>query len=66
MNPIAQTTLARLTAALKPTESMLIDFITSQTFLRGKRFSFRHHEFQLKIAEILTDPDVSVVIQKPS
>lgn len=65
-NPIADGSFGRLQAALRPTKSSIEDFIITKTKLHGRPFSLKNHEYQGKIVEILTDPDVDLVVTKPS
>lgn len=66
MNPIAESSFARLQAALRPTKSSIKDFILNKTKLHGRPFSLKGHEYQGKIIELLTNPDIDLVISKPS
>ena len=66
MNPIAESSFARLQAALRPTKSNIQDFILNKTRLHGRPFSLKGHEYQGKIIELLTDPDIDLVVTKPS
>lgn len=65
-NPIAQASFDRLRTALLPTATAVKEFILTKTRLNGKAYSFKNHEYQEKIVDILADPDVDVVIEKPS
>lgn len=66
MNPIAESSFARLQASLRPTKSNIQDFILNKTRLHGRPFSLKGHEYQGKIIELLTDPDIDLVVTKPS
>jgi len=66
MNPIAESSFNRLQAALRPTKSSIKDFILTKTRLHGRPFTLQGHEYQGKIIELLTDPDVDLVVTKPS
>ena len=65
-NPIAEGSFSRLQAALRPTKSSLKDFILHKTRLHGRPFTLKGHEYQGKIIELLTDPDIDLVVTKPS
>ena len=65
-NPIAEGTFSRLQAALRPTKTSIQDFILNKTKLHGRPFSLKGHEYQGKIIELLTDPDLELVVTKPS
>ena len=65
-NPIAEGSFARLQAALRPTKTSLKDFILHKTRLHGRPFTLKGHEYQGKIIELLTDPDIDLVVTKPS
>lgn len=66
MNPIAQGSFDRLKTALTPTATAVKDFVLTKTKLNGRSFSLKNHEFQGKIIDTLNDPDIDLVIQKPS
>lgn len=66
INPIADSSFQRLQAALAPTKSSIKDFILNKTKLHGRPFTLKGHEYQGKVIELLTDPDVDLVVTKPS
>lgn len=63
---LAQGCLDRLKAALQPTRDSLKSFILTRTKLNGRAFSLKGHEYQEKILDELSNPDIELVIQKPS
>ena len=65
-NHIAQGCLDRLRTALTPTAEAIKDFILTKTKLNGRVFTFKNHEYQEKIVDLLADPDIDLVIEKPS
>lgn len=65
-NSIAEGSFSRIQAALRPTKSSILDFILNKTRLHGRPFSLKGHEYQGKIIELLTNPDLELVVQKPS
>lgn len=66
LNPITQTSFDRLRTALTPTAEAVKDFVLTKTKLNGKPFTFKNHEYQEQIVDLLADPDVDLVITKPS
>lgn len=58
--------ISRITTSLKPDKEFIKSFVTQKTFLNGERFSFKGHEYQQFILELLTDPDMKLFITKPS
>jgi len=66
MNPIAEASFSRLESALRPTAHSIRDFILTKTKLHGRPFTLKGHEYQGKIIELLTNPDVDLVVTKPS
>lgn len=65
-NLIAESTFNRLQAQLQPTSTSIHDFILQKTRLHGRPFTLKGHEYQGKIIELLTDPDIDLVVTKPS
>lgn len=66
MNEISQLCFDRLQAALLPTKDSIKDFVLNKTRLNGRPFSLKDHEYQGKILELMAQPDIDIVIQKPS
>ena len=66
MNPVTQSCFDRLRVALTPTPTAIKEFILTKTKLNGKFFNFKNHEYQEKIVDLLADPDVDLVVEKPS
>lgn len=59
--------VSRLKMGLSGTRASISEFITRYTFLHGKRFSYRDHEFQPYIInEIENDPDLVLLLYKCS
>lgn len=66
MNPISQLCFDRLRTSLQPTKTSLKKFVLKETKLNGQPFSLKDHEYQGKVLELLSDPDIDLVVTKPS
>lgn len=66
MNVISQLCFDRLRTSLQPATTTLKEFVLTQTRLNGQPFSLKGHEYQGKVLELLADPDIDLVITKPS
>jgi len=66
MNTISQMCFDRLRTTLQPTRTSLKEFVLTKTKLNGQAFSLKGHEYQGKILELLSDPNINLVITKPS
>jgi hypothetical protein len=64
MNPLLKPSLTRITTAIRPQTDVIKDFVTTKTFLNGRRFSTDGHEYQDLLMEELVDPDVNFVLYK--
>lgn len=62
----AASSLSRLRTALQPTAASIKDFVLFETRINDRPFALRHHEYQEKILEEYSRPDIDLVIQKPS
>jgi hypothetical protein len=63
-NPLLKDSLARVTTAIRPQKDVIKDFVLNKTFLRGRKFTTKDHEFQDIIMEELVDPDIQFVCHK--
>ena len=59
--------IGRLSTALMPNSRAIRDFILSKTRLNGRPYSLKNHEYQgIVIDLIANNPDIDLVVQKPS
>ena len=65
-NPILEASLSRISTAIKPQSDVIKDFVTTKTFLRGRPFSTKNHEYQDLLMEELVNPNTQFVIYKVS
>ena len=63
-NPTLKDSLNRITTAIRPHKDIIRDFVINNTYLNGRKFSTKNHEYQDVILEELTDPDIQFVIHK--
>jgi hypothetical protein len=68
MQPSIQSKSAfdRIKSALSTHKTGVKDFVLNKTYLNGKPFSLKNHEYQAKILDLTSSPDIELVIQKPS
>lgn len=66
MNPIASASIARLRTALQPTSASIKEFVLTKTRINGRPFTLKDREYQGLILDLCSDPDMNLVIQKPS
>jgi hypothetical protein len=63
--PEATQALSRIRTALQPTATSIRDFVLFDTRINGKPFRLKHHEYQEKILEEYSKPDIDLVAQGP-
>lgn len=66
MDTSASNSLARLRTALQPTSTSIKEFVLTKTKLNGKPFTLKNREYQTLILDLCSNPDIDLVIQKPS
>ncbi len=67
MKPLAESFFFSLKTRLDPTASTISHYITNKTFLNGKKFSFKGHEYQKFLTTLIEDnPGFTHVWKKPS
>ena len=67
MRSDAKTFMDSLRARLDPAAATIGNYITENTYLDGKRFSFDGHEFQKFIVDVIeNNPGCTIVVKKPS
>ena len=64
MNPILESSIARITTAIKPQRDVISNFVKTKTFLNGRPFTTEGHEYQDLLMEELVNPDVEFVLHK--
>ena len=67
MNNLAESFLSGLRSRLDPAAATLSNYITEKTYLNGKKFSFKGHEYQEFLTKLIEDnPGFTHVWKKPS
>lgn len=67
MLPLSKDFLQGLKARLDPTATSLAKYITEKTYLNGKKFSFKGHEYQAFLTKLIEDnPGFTFIWKKPS
>lgn len=67
MNSLAETFLSGLETRLDPAATTLSHYITDKTYLNGKKFSFKGHEYQEFLTKLIEDnPGFTHIWKKPS
>lgn len=66
MNHLAAACLDRIKTGLLPDAEGIKKFILERTRLNGRPFSLKNHEYQEKILDIVSNPNIDLVVQKPA
>lgn len=65
-NRLASDSFERIRTALLPNAEGIKKFVLERTRLNGRPFSLKNHEYQGKILDIVSNPDLDLVVMKPS